>query len=114
MARPRLGSEKKTHRIGVFFNDEEYIKICDNAKYTGLEPADFLRQIGLGEQVKGQVIVPEINKESAKNLNEIVNLLHKFMRLVQAGRSSQIPKDLFDLLMNELKTTRETILGRWQ
>lgn len=75
--RPRLGEKKKTHRVGVFFTAEEFAKIQLNAGRAGLAAAEFLRQLGLGKEVKappGRVnfaAVKEINA-IGKNLNSLV------------------------------------------
>ena len=75
--RPRLGEQKKTHRVGVFFTAEEFAKIQLNAGRAGLTEAEFLRQLGLGKEVKAPprtvnfAVVKEINA-IGQNLNSLV------------------------------------------
>lgn len=81
--RPRLGEKKKTHRVGVFFTAEEFAKIHLNAGRAGLTEAEFLRQFGLGKEVKAPpstanfAAVKEINA-IGKNLNLLVRAVHTF------------------------------------
>jgi hypothetical protein len=81
--RPRLGEKKKTHRVGVFFTAEEFAKIQLNAKRVGITEAEFLRQLGLGKEVKAPprtvnfAAVKEINA-IGKNLNLLVRAVHTF------------------------------------
>ena len=81
--RPRLGEKKKTHRVGVFFTSEEFAKIQLNASRAGLTEAEFLRQLGLGKEVKAPpraasfAAVKEINA-IGKNLNLLVRAVHTF------------------------------------
>jgi hypothetical protein len=81
--RPRLGEKKKTHRVGVFFTAEEFAKIQLNAGQAGLTEAEFLRQIGLGKEVRAPpttanfAAVKEINA-IGKNLNSLVRAVHTF------------------------------------
>ncbi len=75
--RPRLGEKKKTHRVGVFFSAAEFAKIQLNAGRAGVTEAEFLRQLGLGKEVKAPpppanfAVVKEINA-IGKNLNSLV------------------------------------------
>ena len=81
--RPRLGEKKKTHRVGVFFTAEEFAKIQLNAGRAGLTEAEFLRQLGLGKEVKAPprtvnfAAVKEINA-IGKNLNSLVRAVLTF------------------------------------
>lgn len=81
--RPRLGEKKKTHRVGVFFTAEEFAKIQNNAQRVGLTEAEFLRQLGLGKEVKAPppaanfATVKEINT-IGKNLNLLVRAVYTF------------------------------------
>jgi hypothetical protein len=81
--RPRLGEKKKTHRVGVFFTSEEFAKIQLNASRAGLTEAEFLRQLGLGKEVKAPpttanfAAVKEINA-IGKNLNSLVRAVLTF------------------------------------
>ncbi len=81
--RPRLGEKKKTNRVGVFFTSEEFAKIQLNASRAGLTEAEFLRQLGLGKEVKAPprtvnfAAVKEINA-IGKNLNSLVRTVHTF------------------------------------
>lgn len=81
--RPKLGEKKKTHRVGVFFTEKEFAKIQLNAERAGLTGAEFLRQLGLGKEVKAPprtvnfAAVKEIN-EIGKNLNSLVRAVHTF------------------------------------
>lgn len=81
--RPRLGEKKKTHRVGVFFTAEEFAKIQLNAGRAGLTETKFLRQIGLGKEVKAPprtvnfAAVKEINA-IGKNLNSLVRAVNNF------------------------------------
>jgi hypothetical protein len=81
--RPRLGEKKKTHRVGVFFTAEEFAKIQVNAEGAGLTEAEFLRQLGLGKEVKAPprtvnfVAVKEINA-IGKNLNSLARAVLTF------------------------------------
>ena len=112
MARPRLGEQKKTHRVGVFFTEAEYTEICEKANAAGLEPAEFLRRVGLEREVKGQTFVPEINKKAAQDINGGLNLLNQAMRMIYTGRAENLPEGLLEVLREEMKWTRDALLGR--
>jgi hypothetical protein len=95
--RPRLGEKKKTHRVGVFFTSEEVAKIQLNASRAGLTKAEFLRQLGLGKEVKAPprtvnfAVVKEINA-IGKNLNSLVRAVHTFRIEDAAGILNSIKR----------------------
>lgn len=78
--RPRLGEKKKTHRVGVFFTSEEFAKIQLNAGRARLTEAEFLRQLGLGKEVKAPPRT--INFAAVKDINAIGKDLNSLMRAV--------------------------------
>lgn len=115
MARPKLGENKKTNRVSVFYTDKEFADISEKAASARLEPAEFLRQLSFGREIKGAAFVPEINKGLAQNINDGLNLLNKAMRLIHAGEAEKLPQGLLESLREEMKLTREMLLGRkWQ
>ncbi len=95
--RPRLGEKKKTHRVGVFFTSEEFAKIQLNASRAGLTEAEFLRQLGLGKEVKAPprtanfAAVKEINA-IGKNLNSLAREVHIFESEDAAGILNSIKR----------------------
>ncbi len=95
--RPRLGEKKKTHRVGVFFTSEEFAKIQLNASRVGLTEAEFLRQLGLGKEVKAPpraasfAAVKEINA-IGKNLNSLVRAILTFKSEDTAGITNSIKR----------------------
>lgn len=115
MARPKLGENKKTNRVGVFYTDKEFAEVSEKAASAGLEPAEFLRQLSLGHKVEGRAVVPEVNKVAAQNINDGLTILNQAMRLIHDGRAEKLPQDLLEVLREEMKQTREMLLGRkWQ
>jgi hypothetical protein len=95
--RPRLGEKKKTHRVGVFFSSEEFAKIQLNASRAGLTEAEFLRQLGLGKEVKSPpdrvnfAAVKEINA-IGKNLNSLVRAVPTLKIEDAAGTTNSIKR----------------------
>jgi hypothetical protein len=106
--RPRLGEKKKTHRVGVFFTAEEFAKIQLNASRAGLTEAEFLRQTGLGKEVKAPpatanfAAVKEINA-IGKNLNSLVRAVHTFEIENAAGILNSIKR---------IESTLQEAIGR--
>ncbi len=95
--RPQLGEKKKTHRVGVFFTAEEFAKIQRKAGRAGLTEAEFLRQLGLGREVKAPpetvnfAAVKEINA-IGKNLNSLVRAVLTFKVEDAAGITNSIKR----------------------
>ncbi len=95
--RPRLEEKKKTHRVGVFFTAEEFARIQLNAGQAGVPEAEFLRQLGLGKEVKAPprtvnfAAVKEINA-IGKNLNSLVRAVLTFKSEDTAGITNSIKR----------------------
>lgn len=83
MARPPLGEQKKTNRIGVFLTAHEYGQIAAKAEAASLTPADFLRQSGLGKRIVAPP--PEANREALLELNQIGRNLNQLLVLIRVG-----------------------------
>ena len=112
MARPKLGENKKNNRISIFYTDTEFKQVCWKAASAGLDSVEFLRRLSLETEVKGQLFIPEINKEAAQNLTGGIALLNEAVRLIHTGLAERLPEELLMGLRQELKQTRDALLGR--
>jgi hypothetical protein len=110
MARPKLSaSEVRNIDICVAVNQKEFDKISARAKAAKKKISPFLRLTGLGDQ--NLKIVPEVNRESAKALREMQNLLSQFAALLEQNQIEILDPIFFVEMQKELKQMHHDFLN---
>lgn len=110
MARPKLSaSEVRNIDICVAVNQKEFDKISAKAKATKKKIAPFLRLTGLGDQ--SLKTVPEVNREVAKQLREMQNLLSQFAVLIEQNQIEILDPIFFIEMQKELKQMHHDFLN---
>jgi hypothetical protein len=108
--RPKLDDfERRTRRIGVPVNDEEFAVIGGRAAAHHMSRAFFLRQVGLGYRPRRPI--PAINYLAYRNLGRMAANLNRVVLLINAGKRVGINAEFAAQLYEELQSVRLVLLG---
>lgn len=110
MGRPKLSADEiRDIDICVAVNSKEFQKISTRAKQTKKRIAEYLRQSALGD--KNLKIVPEVNRESARYLRELQNLLNQLAALLSKNQMDILDPITFIEMQKELRQMHHDFLN---
>jgi len=112
MARPRKQpSEKRSHHVGVYFSDEDVLRVREDAAQVRLKPSQYLHSLALKKHLRPVPSIPELNVEAWLKLAPLASNLNQMIVSLNERQDVQINQDLLEQLRDELQSFRQQLLG---
>lgn len=96
VGRPPKGANKRSHKVTVAFNDDEYEMMLALAESSGLCPADWCRKTALQTRLREALTAEE--RQLLKDLYKLGTNINQLLRLMHARSDWRYEREIAQML----------------